>query len=75
MSEKKADYQGENLEGHKTMEHQNKSDLPHTLRDILPEEAQDIYLEAFKRLGKSTRIGRAGRWTATQHQDRPPDEH
>jgi cation transport regulator len=32
----------------KTMEYQNKSDLPHTLRDMLPEEAQDIYLEAFQ---------------------------
>jgi len=30
------------------MKYENKSDLPETLRDILPEEAQDIYLEAYK---------------------------
>jgi cation transport regulator len=32
----------------KTMQYKNKSDLPKTLRDVLPEEAQDIYLAAFQ---------------------------
>jgi len=30
------------------MRYESKSDLPHTLRDALPEEAQRIYLKAYQ---------------------------
>jgi cation transport regulator len=29
------------------MKYEIRADLPHTLREVLPEEAQDVYLEAY----------------------------
>ena len=42
------------------MRYESKRDLPETLRDVLPEEAQDIYLEAYKKAWEDYREEQAG---------------
>ena len=60
------------------MRYTNKSELPPTIRDVLPERAQELYLEAYNQAwdeydegqGYLTRDGMAHQrgWTAVQHE-------
>lgn len=61
------------------MRYEKKSDLPYTIRDVLPEEAQEIYLKAYQKsydkyeeaeggeLSQESVAHRDG-WTAVQHE-------
>jgi cation transport regulator len=60
------------------MRYENKSDLPPTIRDVLPEHAQELYLQAYQKAwdeyekghGYLSRDGSAHQrgWTAVQHE-------
>jgi cation transport regulator len=63
------------------MRYEKKSDLPATIRDILPEEAQQVYLEAYQRSYDDYEEGEGGDlsresvahrdgWTALQREYR-----
>ena len=60
------------------MRYENRSDLPPTIRDVLPERGQDIYLKAYQRawdtyaegpgvLSRDVLAHQQG-WTALQHE-------
>jgi cation transport regulator len=61
------------------MRYEKKSDLPDTIRDVLPEAAQQIYLEAYQRSYDDYEEGKGGQlsrgsvahrdgWMALQHE-------
>jgi len=61
------------------MRYEKTEDLPDTIRDVLPEEAQDIYLEAYQRSYDNYQEGEGGElsresvahrdgWTAVQQE-------
>jgi cation transport regulator len=60
------------------MRYENRSDLPRTIRDVLPEPGQDIYLRAYQKawdmytegqgyLSRDVMAHQQG-WTALQHE-------